>query len=410
MDPVHTVLTRDLLRYQVRDGVVAPGLLRATPANVATAERLIAHWRGGVGQCRGDLEDAATPVLHQSRGLVVAKGLQKLIVDQCRFSDPESCERRRREALLLSARRLAAPAAEADAHRAEIAAELGSDGATLERELYGDLPHLAVLASAGDIAPAALLSRYNLATCQGLLLHASELRIRVTDADTGLRRRLLKALRWRRLLARIGGDDEGALDLVVSGPASVLDQSTRYGLQLALFLPALACARAWSASAELSLPRGGGRARLELSDALSLPGDSAFLGHVPEELRDLEATFSSALPEWRSEDPALLPLPDGEIVVPDLQLRADHVVRRIELFHRWHASALGRRMQQLERGWAPGLLIGVDRALARTVDATPLVASAAFARHGFLFTGLPTARTLREALDRPTSRSAEASR
>nr|MBA3686071.1 DUF790 family protein [Planctomycetota bacterium] len=354
------MLTRDLLRFQVKDGLAVPGLLRATPGNLATAQRLLAFWRDGVGQRRGDLEDAAMPVLHQSRGLVVARGLQKLIVDRCAFTDPAPCEALRRDALLRSAARMIAPAVDVETHRHAVAADLGSDTDALERGLYADLPHLAQLTAATDLAPEALLAQYNLALCQGLLLSAAELRVTVRDADTGLRRRLLKALRWRRLLVRVGGDDDGALTLVVSGPASVIDQSTRYGLQLALFLPALCCARLWSAQAELTLPRGGGRARLELSDGLGLPGDSAFLGHVPSELATLEQTVATALPEWHCEDPALLPMPDGEVVVPDLQLRAGERVRRVELFHRWHAHALERRLAQLERGWAPGLVLGVD--------------------------------------------------
>lgn len=403
------MLTKDLLRFQVRDGRIAPTLLKPTPGNLALAASLIAHWQDGVGRRLGELEDAAVPLLHASRAMVVARGLQKLLLDRCRFVDAASTEHLRREALLASAAALRAPAADADAHRAAVAAGLGLDGEALAERLYGDLPDQAVLEAGPDIDAEDLLARYNLALCQGLLLHAGELRITVHDAATGLRRKLLKALRWRRLLARIAGDDGAALDLVVSGPGSVLDQATRYGLQLALFLPALACAARWSAAATIAVPRAGaGRAVLTLDHGLGLPGDTAFLGHVPEELRDLGAAIAAACPEWRLDEPQLLPLPDGEIVVPDLQLRVGGAGWSVELFHRWHGSALARRLAQLARGQAPGLLLGVDRALARTTAVAPLLADPLFATRGFLFSDLPTARGLREAVARAAGGAASA--
>ena len=404
------VLTKDLLRFQLRDGRIVPTLLKPTPGHLALAGSLIDHWNGGVGKRLGELEDEAVPLLHESRALVVARGLQKLVLDRCRFVDAASAEHLRREALLASAAALRAPATDADAHRAAIADGLGLDSAALAERLYGDLPDQAVLAAGPDLDPGDLLAQYNLALCQGLLTHASELRITVHDAATGLRRKLLKALRWRRLLAHIAGDDGAALDLVVSGPGSVLDQATRYGLQLALFLPALACAKRWSAAATVKVPRvGGGSAVLTLDHTLDLPGDSAFLGHVPAELRDLTTALAAACPEWTLEDPQLMPLSDGEIVVSDLQLRADGATWRIELFHRWHGSALARRLTQIARGQAPGLLLGVDRALARTAAVAPLLDDPLFARRGFLFSDLLTPRGLREAVARAAGGAAPAS-
>jgi predicted nuclease of restriction endonuclease-like RecB superfamily len=261
-----------------------------------------------------------------------------------------------------------------------------------------------VLERASTLGVPALIARYNLAQCQGLLLVARGLEVVIADADTGLRRRLLKALRFRRLLAEVAGDDQGELRLRVSGPASVLDQASRYGLQLALWLPALACARDWRASAEIDLPRRagapGGRARLELSHDLGLEGDSAFLGHVPEELADLQRTLAEKLPAWTWQDAQLLPLPGGELVVPDLQLAAAGGTVAIEFFHRWHGHALRRRLDQLAGGLAPRLAIGVDRALARTREIAPLLEHPAFLAHGFLFSDIPAPRAIAEVVAR----------
>ncbi len=391
------MVTRDLLRYRISGDVITPTFLRLTPAVREQAEALLAHWQQGVGQRLGELEDAALPILHRSRALVVGRGLQKLILDGCTFAEPPSAATLREEAFTVSAALLVTPAASSDAHRAAVAERLGLHGDEVRDRLYADLPDQALLSAAPRWTAAQVIARYNLALTQGLLLFARTLLITVDDADTGLRRRLLKALRFRRLLAAVQGDDRQALRLEISGPGSVLDQHSRYGLQLALFLPALACCRSWQAQADLVLPRGG-TARLVLGDETGLEGDSNFLGHVPEELQTLETTLRERFPAWIWQDPQLLPHPDGEVVVPDLQVMVAGVMVTVEFFHRWHGHALRRRLEQIAAGWAPRLVLGIDRALLRT-DAG-IANHAVFAARCVAFSDLPAPRSLGEIITR----------
>lgn len=394
------MLTRDLLRFRVADGRIAPRLLKATPAIVVLAERLAVFWRDVEGQERGAIEEALQPLLHGTRSLLVARGLSRLLEQEGGWSEPASCAALRARVFPLSAAMLGDHATP-EAHRAAVAAAAGEPATALER-LYGDLPDAERLERAPRIEARDLLDRYNLAQCQGLLLGARALEVEVDDADTGLRRRLLKAVRFRRLLCEVRAAPAGALALTISGPASVLDQATRYGLQLALFLPALACARSWRARARIP-QRGGGSGsapELLLSHEDGLRGDTAFLGHVPEELRALESALAGRLDGWTSVEPAPLPLPSGELVVPDLRLERGGRGVSIELFHRWHEAPLKRRLAQLRDGALPGLMLGVDRALARTTRCAPLVADALFASRGFLFSDVPSARAIGEAVER----------
>ena len=395
------MLGKDHLRFASDDGRAVPRLLKPTPANVELAERILAHWTAGVGQQLGELEDAAMAVLHQTRSLMVAKGLQKLVVDECAFRDAASAAELRERALALSAQRLRAPAATPEAHRAAIATELGLGGEALSGLLYGDLPDAAVLEKGCPWGAGTLIERYNLAQCQGLLLTARELTVTIHDTATGLRRRLLKALRFQRLLAEVRPAGT-ALRLVISGPGTVLDQASRYGLNLALFLPALACAKRWEAEAWVSPLRTGAPLRLDLSDGLGLVGDSHFLGYVPQEVRAFEAELRAKRPEWAVEEPEPIALRDGELVVPDVQLRIAGRVVAVELFHRWHSTALTRRLEQLAAGEAPGLVLGVDRAVAKRTEHAALAGDPLFAARGFLFSELPTLRALGAAVQAMT--------
>jgi predicted nuclease of restriction endonuclease-like RecB superfamily len=399
------MLTRDLLRYGTNDGKIIPKLLKTSPTNLNLTQALLDHWRGGVGRTIGELEEAATAILAQSRSLQTAKGLQKIIVDACTFREADSCSELRERALLASAARLRSLAtmpADPELYRGQLASDLGLTSEQLGEQLYGDLPHAAQLASAPEFEAATVIARYNLAQCQGLLLSARELTITLHDSDTGLRRKLLKALRWQRLLADIHPAGS-ALRIVISGPGAVLDQASRYGLNLALFLPALACAKRWQASAWITPLRGGATQELLLSDETGLIGDTRFSGYVPAEIRSLEQDIVRKQPTWKMLEPQLIPLRSGELVVPDLQLEILGQVVAVEFFHRWHSLALTRRRADLAQGEAPTLILGVDRAVAKQREHADLASDALFAERGFLFNDLPTMRALTAAVARRVS-------
>lgn len=399
------MLSRDLLRFRIRQGEVTPLLLGPTPAISELAESILAHWRAGVGQPRGDLDDGVVLILHRSRALAIGRGLNKIVVDHCRFAEAGPVEDLRGRALAASAARILAPAADPAAHRAAVAADLALTPQALAEQLYADLPDRALLAAGPELSVAQLIDRYNLGLCQGLLLSARSLQVRIDDPDTALRRSLVRRLRFHRLLAEVRVDAAKILHLDISGPGSVLDQATRYGVQLAGFLPALCCAKTWSARAEVSVTeRPGGarvRANLALGPALGLQADRAILAWVPPELRDLGTSLSERLPDgWTVGDAPLSTTRAGELVVPDLRVTTPTGVVDVECFHRWHAGALARRLKQIAAGELPRLALGVERALARSAEGEDLVAAPAFAKHGFLFTDIPVARPLREVVER----------
>ena len=393
------MLTKDLLRHRLGHGTVTPQLLKATPSIVELTTAILAHWNGGIGGRLGDLEDAAMPILHQTKSLLVAKGLQKLILDECRFADAASAVVLREQAFAHSARLLAKAPPTGETHRAAVAQAVGLSADALQEGLYADLPDFARLEAGCSLGVPELIGRYNLAQCQGLLLTAKELTVTIHDSDTALRRKLLANLRFRRLLAEVAGTGT-ALTLIVSGPGSVLDQAARYGMNLALFLPALACCRRWNATAWVQPARTGAPLELALSDETGLVGDSRLLGHVPEEVTVFAQTLATACPEWRLAEPEPIQLPGGELVVPDLCIVAGGVTTPVELFHRWHANGLTRRLAQLAKNGAPRLLIGVDRAVAKRPEFKGLDDHPAFAARGFRFSEMPTVRVLKEAVER----------
>ncbi|GDY14712.1 hypothetical protein LBMAG53_35900 [Planctomycetota bacterium] len=440
------MLNRELLRYRLNQGAVVPGLVKDTPALRSLAEDLLGHWQKSIGERLEDIEESAIPLLHRSRTMLIARGFHKLVGDACTFADPTSAETLRSQALAASAERFVAKALAktAEEHRAAVAAQLGSDAAALLEGLYADLPGATRLASAPAWTPDELFSHYNLALCQGLLLSARELEVTLHAAakassrekastsehaptrdgqkssvsplksDTGGRRRILSACRFHRLLCEVRATTDG-LHLTIGGPDAVLDQASRYGLNLAQFLPRLAAEPAWTMKARLRLRSRTGvtlHGVLELNDRTGLPGSPQALGYVPPELRDLSDQLAERCPDWRFVEPELRALHSGELVVPDLAISVSdqagkQQVVSVELFHRWHGRALARRLDQIAAGRLPGLAIGVERGLAKLAEIAPLLELPTFSAAGFLFSDIPTQRALSDAIRRVAEKTAD---
>ena len=179
------MLTKDLLRAKTEGERVRPVFLKATPAVRDAADALLLFYRSSVGQTRGDLQDQVTPYLHRLRSLVVARGLQKLILDRCEFTNPADAADLRWQALLASAERLADPPEHARAHCAAVAASLAVSPEALASDLYADLPHEARLESAPDWSVDQLVDRYNLALVQGLVARCGEIELAITANQGG---------------------------------------------------------------------------------------------------------------------------------------------------------------------------------------------------------------------------------
>ncbi|NRA38097.1 MAG: DUF790 family protein, partial [Planctomycetes bacterium] len=368
------------------------------------AASILQYWQSQIGQTRNEIQEGLTPVLYRSRNLLIARGLNKLVEDQCELSDVCSQQELRAQAFAQSATRIRNGSHDVREHHKTVAADLSMPAQDLYNQLYGDLPQFAVLSSAWNVSGQKLIHGYNMAQAQGLCVYARRMQVRIVETDTGFRRQLLKALRFRRLLADIQQDDAGNLILDVSGPASVLEQHQRYGLNLALFLPAIACASEWSVKLTLRAPKK--ECKQDLSCVLShedqLHGDSHFLAYIPTELKKLLAQLESKVPQWRFDDQApLLVMDKGEVVVPDLRVRCaedEEKSAAIEFFHRWHSRPLKHRLRQLADGQAPNLIIAVDKQIFKSKEYADLENDPIFQQRGFVFRDFPTVTALKKAV------------
>lgn len=395
------MLNKETLRYRIDGQRIQPTFIKPAGAVLQLAGDLLQFYQQQRGKPRSEINDALTPVLYRGRNLKVSRGLNKLVEDRCAFTEPANKRELREQAFQRSAALLQSPQSDLRAHHKQVAESLGLSARQLYDQLYADLPQAAVLEEACAMSPTALIETYNMAQAQGLLVYADQVEVAIADTDTTLRRQLLKAMRFQRLLADVQQDDAGNLIMRVSGPTAVLDQHQRYGLQLALFLPAIACADDWAVHARVRAPHKekAGSLQCHLDADSGLRGNNRFIGYVPEEVESLLSRVQKKHSEWRCDDQAPLGVLDqGELLVPDLRIDTGRAEWCIELFHRWHSMPLRRRLQQLAAGQAPKLLIGVDRSLLKRKEFADLADDPILVQRGFLFSGFPSPTALRKCI------------
>lgn len=167
--------------------------------------------------------------------------------------------------------------------KVRLAEELATPWDEIEQGLYADVIAFQRLDSfAGYPDAAAFLSRYNVAQLQAALYRAESMTVTAArDLKT-----IVRYAKLARLLHEITRDARSeSYRIVFSGPASVLRETRRYGVNFARFLPALLACKGWGMTAVLRTPWKT-TARLVLSEA------DRFTSHLPP-----PEEFDSALEE-----------------------------------------------------------------------------------------------------------------
>jgi predicted nuclease of restriction endonuclease-like RecB superfamily len=297
-----------------------------------------------------------------------------LIESRSEFSAPVGAEPElvRREVFGLAARMRAAlgPAEHLDRAQvlAQVAGELQLTVETLEAALYADLRSAQRLERCALPNAAALVADYELMQVQSVLLRAVRIEAEVRAARADAYRELFRKLKFRQLLFRIQPLEPSGYRLDIDGPLSLFGATTKYGLELALSLPALLSCGQLRLKAELRW--GKRREKLSFEQTYAQPPqDSAGAGVRSEVLELLEALQQHA--GWQatlSEKLLELTGPGGGVLVPDLELSRARAgggrdTLLVELLGFWSRDAVFRRIEAAERGLQQRVLFVVSSRL-----------------------------------------------
>lgn len=396
------MLTKDLILCNCRDGRLLPKFLDTEDASLLEpASEMLAVFRQGQDCTLAELEEMLEPLLLSFRDLKIAHGLRKVLEDRCQFTTPGEldCPSARAQLFQASAALLRQQEWETPEQLAAALKATIPDNSLLVAggTLYPDLPDNDRLRKFDDLTPQQLLQRYNVSLVQGLLFQAEEMNLVVSSNDPAKLRRLFKYLHFFRLLADISteGGNSQRLRLLVTGPASLVDKSRRYGLQLASFFPAVCTMDAWEMRAKI--PWKGKVCYLKLTQETGLVCPyHVFSAILPVEIKMFHDAFKDASGDWQivGETP-FLHTGGSKVVFPDLSFRhVDGTVLHLELFHCWHNSQIKERLDWLARHPEQPLILGIDAALLKDQDIADRQAT--LEGRTFVFHNYPTvAKTVR---------------
>lgn len=391
------LLPEHVLAQKRGDNLVVRKLDDAARARaVAMASEMVGLVRSQLGAPRGEIEASLAAVDALAKDAKVKAGLAKLVLDRCAFESeaPFDVEHARREVFTraASARREHGKIDRAAVLSASSHA-LSLDVETLEKSLYSDLRASHPLARFDAISVPALVAAFEDGQAQAVLLRAEKLAARVRCNGPAALRALLRKLKFLRLLFTVV-EDKDAFVLGIDGPMSMFDAGTKYGLQLALALPAL------EACDELTLEAlvRWGKAREPLTFRYEGGiGSAADDAPLPDEVVALKRGIDATDSGWKAKrGQAILNLPGVGVCVPDLELTKGKQTVYVEVLGFWSRDAVWKRVELAKKGLAAKVVFCASARLRVSEDVVPEDASAAL----YMYKGVMSARAVLERAER----------
>jgi predicted nuclease of restriction endonuclease-like RecB superfamily len=321
---------------------------------------------------RGELQEALKALEGDSPDYRIVRGFAHLALNGAQFTigiphvAPESL---RQDVFSLASQRGVCDETQALMVLHDLSEKYQLDPDTLRDALYADLPERHVLSALPDYQAAELVDRYNVAQAQGLLYSALHLRISAHRNVPGEYRRLFQQLKFHGLMYAVEGNLDDGYQIYVDGPASLFKLTRKYGIQMALFLPALLRITRWEMEAVLC------KDNREL--IYSLNWESPLRSHsakAPAYDSLLEKTFAERWEKlqspWVLEREVEIVDLKGTVFVPDFALRhVDGRTVHIEIVGFWHPDYLRRKLDKVKRANMQDLILAVSDRLNVSTEA-----------------------------------------
>jgi predicted nuclease of restriction endonuclease-like RecB superfamily len=369
------MLPTELLMFKVKAGLVEPRRLKPTPSHLTLVTALVDVFESHLNDKRFQLEEDFRALEVGRSDYRVVRGLAHLLAnDQAEFETGGTLEPSLvREKVFELAQ--GAPASRSRTRQilaeAARALSLESPEETLDL-LYADLSDQQRLVSFDPPDPVSLLQRFDLAQAQGMLYRAYSLTITAHRNEPARYKQLLKYTKLFGLMVTVEGDADIGFTLTMDGPTSLFGGTTRYGLALAKFLPALLHVTKWDLSAALK-PRKD-LAWVDPTDeewSFQLTSEDGYVSHYKEP-KEHDSALESGFVErfekldtpWTLErEVDLVPVPGG-VIIPDFRLvHPDGRSVLVEIVGYWRPEYLRKKFDLLRKSGRTDVIVAVSERL-----------------------------------------------
>ncbi len=355
------MLTRDQALATYDRGVAYPDRLKRSThrAYLSLAERMLHIYQNGVGLTRRELHQRVGRVLQNQPDCPPRRvaAFCKLLDEGSTYNkDQHGRAAKLRQQVFRAAAPLHPLVIETDtwfehehlAAKQRIAEQLDMPWPDIERILFSDVIEFHTLREfSGYAAPVELLARYNVAQTQAALYDAVRLRV-WAQRDFKL---ILRYAKLARLMHSIRRTGPSTYCFDFDGPASILTNSRRYGVNMAKFLPGLLSCQGWRLQAELRPPRWHGRVTLTVDASDGLTSTAAAATDFDS---DLEREFSAKWGDqprdgWTLVNEAEVLHAGQKVFIPDFSLvHASGQRVLLELVGFWTPEYISQKLSTLQ--------------------------------------------------------------
>lgn len=349
------MLTSDLSINYRRGAKFFPFLIKTdNPDFLRDAENLIAIFDEFQGATRGEIDRELEAYAGTGTDFKILRGLSKLLNDRCEYETSSVAEPSEiRQKVFLEAKKLhpVFPRSENKSTVLQIVAdELNTDSDTIYNNLYADLSAQQKLVSFDYITPIELLDRYNLAQAQAILYRAVEMKISVAPSDAVNYRRIFGWIKHFGLIHSITGNAKNGYEITLTGAASLFHRSQKYGIQMAVFLPALLLCGNWTMRAEINdNKRGVGFYELtsEQTDLVSNRYDEPEYENPVHE--KLKRDWEKSKVEWKlQENRKVLDLGKTAFIPDFVLVSPENEKIYLDVLGFWTPKSLKKRLEEFE--------------------------------------------------------------
>ncbi|MGI8653865.1 MAG: DUF790 family protein [Pyrinomonadaceae bacterium] len=347
------MLTADLAQSWQRGGRTGPRLIDAGDAELLRdVAELIKFFTDHQSLARHQLDEALQTYVGVGTDYKILRGFIKLLMDRCTFEVSSSIEPYEiRRALFLKACERHPIIGEGEARAetlASVARGLECSPDELLTGLYADLPLNQKLSEFEPISASELLELYNVAQAQALLYRCLEMRLTIAPQSTDGYRELFGAIKAYKLIHTVKGNAADGYEIRLDGPVSMFHRSQKYGIQMAVFLPALLLCTNWQMRAEIAQKPGTNNATFELDS-----NQKALRSHYLPAMPYRNPTVEQLAESWQKYDSAWTLEPGRRIVdLGDSAFIPDYVLRRetdgkefyLEILGFWTPKYLQQRL------------------------------------------------------------------
>jgi predicted nuclease of restriction endonuclease-like RecB superfamily len=229
--------------------------------------------------------------------------------------------------------------------------------------LFADLKSEQRLLRFKDTTPERLLRRYNVALAQAIVLRSTRVHLEVRGEPPRRYRQLFRRVKFHRLVCEMARVEPEGYSFHLDGPLSLFSATQKYGLQLALFLPAVLPCRDFELHAELLWGPQRKPKTFRLTAADGLETDQQDTGmYVPAEVAMFAELFRQKVANWDiSEETEVFPLGDT-FWVPDFRLvhRATGRCVYLEVLGFWRRASIEPHLERLRRYAAGPFILAVS--------------------------------------------------